>query len=72
MTAGRRRYSDSFYCAIDHAILRSNVCAAEDWPTTWRKANPAPHPARPTVDARPRLVRYITLHISPALRIKLN
>jgi hypothetical protein len=63
MTAGRRRYSDGFYCAIDHAKLRSNVCAAEDLPATSRKASPAP---------RPRLVRSIALHISPALRIKLN
>jgi hypothetical protein len=72
MTAGRRPYSDSFYCAIDHARLRSNVCAAEDWPATSRKANPTLHPARPTIDARPRFVRSIALHISPALRIKLN
>jgi hypothetical protein len=69
MTAGRRRYSDSFYCAIYHARLRSNVCAAEDWLATSRKANLAPHP---TVGARPRVVRSIALHISPALRIKLN
>jgi hypothetical protein len=72
MTAGRRRYSDSFYCAIDRARLRSNVCAAEDWPATSRKANPAPRPARPTLGARPRLVRSIALHIPPGLRIKLN
>jgi hypothetical protein len=72
MTAGPRRFNDGFYCAIDHARLRSNVCAAEDWPATSRKANPAPRPARPAAGARRRLVRSIALHISPELRIKLN
>jgi len=72
MTAGRRRYGDSCYCNIDHARLRSNVCAADDRSATSRKAGSAARRARLTVGARPHLVRYIGLHISPALRIKLN
>ena len=51
MTAGRRRYNDDFYCAIDHAKLRSNVYAAEDWPATPRKASPAPRPQERRVAA---------------------